>query len=99
MFSSVHFIKRPHPGKPVWQPAYGIFIIGCLFGLAYVIGGRSLWLPIAMHAAAILFTEVTRLYSVYQAPPWLVGYSEFPQSGLVGSIFVLCAGIALVLLI
>jgi hypothetical protein len=85
-FSSVHFIKRPYPGKPVWQPAYGLFIIGCLFGLAYVIGGRSLWLPIVIHAAAIFVIEVMRLYAVYQAPPWLLGYSEWPQSGLVGSI-------------
>lgn len=99
VFSSVHFIKRSHPGKPVWQPAYGLFIIGCLFGLAYVIGGRSLWIPIAMHAAAVFFTEVMRLYVVHQAPPWLVGYSEFPQSGVVGSIFVLFIGIALVVLI
>jgi hypothetical protein len=97
-FSAVHFVK-PFQGKPVWQPAYGLFIVGCLFGLAYVIGGRSLWLPIAMHAAAIFFTEVMRLYFVYQAPPWLVGYTEWPQSGLVGSILVLCIGIALVLLI
>jgi Type II CAAX prenyl endopeptidase Rce1-like len=98
-FSSVHFIKRPYPGKPVWQPAYGLFIVGCLFGLAYVIAGRSLWLPIVMHAAAIFVIEVMRLYAVYQAPPWLMGYSEWPQSGLVGSILVLCMGIALVVLI
>src|SRR5262245_40390701 len=52
VFSAVHFIK-PFAGKPVWQPAYGLFIIGCLLGLAYVIGGRSLWLPIVMHAAAV----------------------------------------------
>jgi hypothetical protein len=97
-FSAVHFVK-PFRGKPVWQPAYGLFIVGCLFGLAYVIGGRSLWLPIAVHAAAIFFTEVMRLYFVHQAPPWLVGYTEWPQSGLVGSILVLCMGIALVLLI
>jgi membrane protease YdiL (CAAX protease family) len=99
VFSSVHFIKRSYPGKPVWQPAYGLFIIGCLLGLAFVIGGRSLWMPIAMHAAAVLVSEAMRLYVVLQAPPWLVGYAEFPQSGLIGSIFVLCAGVALVMLI
>jgi hypothetical protein len=98
VFSSVHFIKR-HPGKPIWQPAYGLFIIGCLFGFAYVVGGRSLWLPIVMHATAVFVTEVMKLYAVHRAPLWLVGYTEWPQSGLVGSIFVLCAGIALVLLI
>lgn len=51
VFSSAHFVKRGYPAKPVWQPAYGLFIVSCLFGLAYVIGGRSLWLPIALHAA------------------------------------------------
>ena len=99
VFSSVHFIKKGYPGKPVWQPAYGLFIVGCLFGLAYVVGGRSLWLPIAMHAAAIFVNEVMRLYTVYQGPPWLIGYGEWPQCGLIGSILVLCMGIALVALI
>jgi len=98
VFSSVHFIKR-HPGKPIWQPAYGLFIIGCLFGFAYVVGGRSLWLPIVMHATAIFVIEVMKLYAVHRAPLWLLGYTEWPQSGLVGSIFVLCTGIALALLI
>ena len=99
VFSAVHFIKRPYPGKPMWQPAYGLFIVGCLFGLAYVIGGRSLWLPIAVHAAAILVTEVAKLYVVYQRPPWLLGYAEFPHCGLAGSLTVLGMGIALVVLI
>jgi hypothetical protein len=99
VFSSVHFIKRSYPGKPVWQPAYGLFVVGCLLGLAYVVGGRSLWLPIVVHAAAVFAIEVMRLYSVYQAPPWLVGYSEFPQSGLIGSALILCVGIALAALV
>jgi hypothetical protein len=98
VFSSVHFV-RPSHGKPIWQPAYGLFIVGCLFGLAYVIGGRSLWLPIVMHATVIFVCQVMRLYVVYQAPPWLVGYPDWPQSGLMGSLYVLCAGIALVVLI
>ena len=99
VFSSAHFVKRAYPGKPVWQPAYGLFIVSCLFGLAYVLGGRSLWLPIALHAAAVFVVEVAKLYVVFQAPAWLVGYAEFPQSGLVGSILVLCVAIALVVLI
>jgi hypothetical protein len=99
VFASTHFIKRPDASRPVWQPAYGLFIIGCLFGLAYVVGGRSLWLPIAMHGAAVFGIEVMRLYLVYQGPPWLLGYSEFPQSGLLGSLLVLGVAIALVLLV
>ncbi len=99
IFSSVHFIKPLDPGKSVWLSAYGLFIIGCLFGLAYVVGGRSLWLPIVMHAAIVLVVEVMKLYTVFLAPPWLLGYPDWPQSGLVGSIFVLCIGIVLVALI
>jgi membrane protease YdiL (CAAX protease family) len=98
-FSAVHFIKPSYPGKPIWQPAYGLFIVGCLFGLAYLVGGRTLWLPIVMHAVAIFVTEVMRLYVRYQGPAWLVGYSEWPQCGLIGSIYVLGVGIALVLLV
>ena len=98
VFASVHFIK-PSPGKPFWQPAYGFFIVGCLFGLCYVIGGRSLWLPIVVHATAVFIIEVPKLYTVQIAPRWLMGYPEWPQSGLVGSLFVLCVAIALVVLI
>ena len=67
--------------------------------MVYVLGGRTLWLPIAVHAAAVLGIEVMRLYVVHQAPPWLVGYGEFPQSGLIGSLAILAVAIALVALI
>jgi hypothetical protein len=97
-FAAIHFVK-PTKGKPVRQFAYGYFIVGCLFGLAYVVGGRSLWLPIVIHATAVFVIEVARLYIVFQAPPWLVGYPESPQSGLVGSLLILGAGIALVWLV
>jgi membrane protease YdiL (CAAX protease family) len=99
-FSSVHFIKKSREqGKAVWQRAYGLFIIGCLLGLAYVVGGRSLWLPISIHAAAVYVIEIMRLYVVFTGPPWLVGQPEFPQSGLIGSLYVLGVAIALVALI
>jgi len=97
-FASVHFVKPPKD-KPVWQAAYGYFIVGCLFGLAYVVGGRSLWLPIVVHATAVFVIEVARLYVVFKAPRWLIGYPESPQSGLVGSVFIAAAGIALIGLI
>ena len=99
VFASIHFVKPPPGDRRIWQPAWGLFIVSCLFGLAYVLGGRSLWLPIAVHSAAVLAIEVMRLYVVFQGPPWLIGYSEFPQSGLLGSLAVLAMGIALVLLI
>jgi Type II CAAX prenyl endopeptidase Rce1-like len=99
LFSSIHFIKVPGYDKPVWQPTWGLFFVGCLFGLAYVVGGRSLWLPIVMHAAAIFVTELMKLYVLFQGPHWLVGYPEFPQSGLIGSLLVLFMAIMLVVLI
>jgi len=99
VFASTHFVKKPDTSRGIWQPAYGLFIIGCLFGLAYVVGGRSLWLPIAVHGSAVLGIEVMRLYVVYRGPPWLLGYAEFPQSGLLGSLLVLGTAIGLVTLI
>jgi len=98
VFASVHFVK-PVKGRPIWQATYGYFIVGCLFGLAYIVGGRSLWLPIVVHATAVFVIEVARLYLVFKAPRWLIGFPESPQSGLVGTIFVLVAAIALVALI
>ena len=98
VFSAMHFIKA-YGDKALWQQAYGYFIVGCLFGLAYIVGGRSLWLPIAMHGGAVFVVEVMRLYSVIEGPPWLAGYSYSPQSGLIGSLCVLGMAIALVALI
>ena len=97
-FASVHFVK-PAKGKPVFQFAYGYFLVGCLFGLAYVVGGRSLWLPIAIHAAAVFGIEVLRLYVKFEGPRWLIGCSESPQSGLIGSAVIVGVGIFLLILI
>ena len=97
-FAAIHFVK-PAKGKPVRQAAWGYFLVGCLFGLAYVVGGRSLWLPIAVHATAVFGIEVLRLYVVFEAPRWLIGFSESPQSGLIGSVVVVLVGVALVALI
>jgi Type II CAAX prenyl endopeptidase Rce1-like len=97
-FALVHFIKPPR-GKPVGQGIYGFFVAGCVFGLAYIVGGRSLWLPIVMHATAIFCIEVMRLYAAYKGPRWLIGFPEAPHSGLIGSIGVAGMAIALVALI
>jgi hypothetical protein len=98
VFASVHFVK-PAKGKPVFQAAYGYFLVGCLFGWAYVLGGRNLWLPVAVHTAAVFGIEVLRLYVKFEAPRWLIGFSESPQSGLFGSAVVCCVGLALPFLI
>jgi hypothetical protein len=97
-FAAIHFVK-PAKGKPVRQAAYGYFLVGCVFGLAYVLGGRSLWLPVAVHASAVFAIEVARLYVVFEAPRWLIGFSESPQSGLVGTAVVALVAIGLVVLI
>ena len=100
VFASLHFVKKPEGGKrAVWQPAYGLFIVSCLFGLAYVLGGRSLWLPVAVHGVAVFAIEVPKLYVAYHGPRWLIGYPEFPHCGLLGSLVVLFTAAALVLLV
>jgi hypothetical protein len=99
LFAAVHFIKRPGPQNPLLQHAYGFFAAGCLFGVAFVVGGRSLWLPIVLHATGILTVELNRLYMTFEGPRWLVGFSESPQSGLIGSLVLLCIAGALPLLI
>lgn len=96
IFSSLHFVK-PHDGsRAIRQPAYGLFLVGCLFGLAYVVGGRTLWLPIVVHGTAVFGIEIVRLYIAHNGPPWLIGYSEFPQSGVVGTFLVCCVAAVLV---
>lgn len=86
IFSAVHFVRPGYPGKPVWQASVGFFMAGCLFGVAYLCGGHTLWFPIAVHSAGIFGTEVMRLYVVYQGPPLLVGYPAYPHCGLCGAI-------------
>lgn len=100
LFAALHFVKKPLDAKrAVWQPAYGLFIVSCLFGLAYVLGGHSLWLPIAVHGAAVFGIEVPKLYVAYHGPRWLIGYPEFPHCGLLGSLVVLVTAAALVRLL
>jgi uncharacterized membrane protein YidH (DUF202 family) len=98
-FSSVHFIRRQPQSKPVWQQAYGFFLAGCLFGVAYIVGGRNLWLPIPVHATAILMIEIERLYCQFTGPRWLTGFAESPYSGLIGNVAVVGMAIALVILV
>jgi hypothetical protein len=81
IFSAVHFV-RPH--LTVRQPAVGLFAVGVVLGTAYVSSGHSLWLPIALHAAGILYTEVSKLYTEYRGPARFVGTPVFPHCGIVG---------------
>ena len=95
-FSSVHFLRARHPGAAVWRPAWGLFLVGCVLGAIYVRFGGTLWMPVAVHAGAILVCEWSRLLFTYKAPPWLIGYAEFPQSGVVGGTGLIFVGIVVV---
>lgn len=99
LFSSVHFIRRQPKGKPVWQQAYGFFLAGCLFGIGFIVGGRNLWVPIALHAWAILIIEIGRLYCQFTGPRWIVGFAESPYSGVIGTVAAAGMALALVMLI
>lgn len=97
IFSVMHFLRPRRPGLPLWQPMWGLFLVGCLFGAAYLHAGRTLWLPIGLHAGAILICQWARLTTKHTGPPWLVGYGEHPQSGVVGFITILIVAAAVCL--
>lgn len=85
VFSSVHFVRRRDSRrKPPLQPAIGLFFVGIVLGTAYVVGGQSLWLAVALHAAGILAVELPRSFVVYKADPKWIGYRSFPHSGPLG---------------
>ncbi len=96
LFTAVHFVK---PRTEPWQRAYGFFIVGCLFGFSYVLAGRTLWVPIAVHAAAVYVVEITRLYTVFKGPRWLIGLNNVPQGGVLGSFLILFIALALAVLL
>ncbi len=81
IFASVHFFR---PQKRVLLPALGLFGLGLILGAAYVLGGYSYWLPVAIHAGGVVFIQVSRPFVEYKGPPWLVGYSSYPICGVLG---------------
>jgi hypothetical protein len=81
LFSAVHFLR---PQKRTLLPAVGLFALGWTLGLAYLIGGHTLWLPVAIHAAGVLFIQVFRPFVEYRGPAWLVGYRSYPICGVLG---------------
>lgn len=87
VFSAVHFLRPANPSVSQWQAAFGLFVVGSVLGVAYFVGGRTLWFPIAIHAAGILVTETMRLYTVYKARPFIIGYPTFPHCGVMGVSF------------
>ncbi len=90
IFSSVHFARRRDSRrKPPLQPAIGLFFVGIVLGSAYVAGGQSLWLPIAVHAAGVVAVELPRSFVIYKASPLWIGYRSFPHSGPLGIVLMI----------
>ena len=95
LFSSVHFFRDQ---KHVFLPAVGLFGLGLALGVAYVVGGHTIWLPVAMHAAGVWCIQLSRVFAEYEGPSWLVGYRSYPICGVLGfGLMVLLTGWVVVL--
>jgi membrane protease YdiL (CAAX protease family) len=81
VFSAVHFLR---PQKRTLLPGIGLYALGWTLGLAYLVGGHTIWLPVAIHAGGVLFIQVFRPFVEYRGPAWLVGYRSYPICGILG---------------
>lgn len=81
IFCSVHFVR---PLKNTILPALGLFALGILLGIAYILGGRNCWLPITIHASGVWIIQVLRPFVIYRGPAWLIGYPSYPICGILG---------------
>jgi len=81
VFAGVHFLR---PQKRTLLPALGLFGLGLMLGVAYVISGQSCWLPIAIHAGGVWVIQVMRPFVTYRGPVILTGYSSYPMCGVLG---------------
>jgi membrane protease YdiL (CAAX protease family) len=80
-FAAAHFLR---PQKHPALAAAGLFYVGLVLGAVYLLSGRNYLLPIAVHAAGVLFIQVTRPVSYYLGPSWLIGRSSYPVAGVLG---------------
>ncbi len=81
IFALAHFLR---PQKHTLLAAIGLFYVGLVLGLMYLLSGHHYLLPIAFHAAGVFFIQATRPLTVYYGPAWLVGRSTYPIAGLLG---------------
>jgi hypothetical protein len=81
IFSSLHFIR---PLKNTILPALGLFALGVVLGIAYVLSGRNCWVPITIHASGVWMVQMLRPFVTYRAPAWLIGYPSYPICGALG---------------
>lgn len=80
IFASVHFVR---PSK-YYGASPGLFCLGCVLGLGYVVGGHTYWIPAGLHAGGVLSIQILRPFLVHKAPAWIVGYRSYPIAGAVG---------------
>ena len=80
VFSSLHFIR---PAK-TYGPALGLFVLGCLLGTAYIVGGHTYWLPVGVHAGGVLAIKLLQPFVEYRGPSWVIGDRTYPIAGVVG---------------
>ncbi len=88
IFAAVHFLR---PQKHSWLAAVGLFYVGLVLGLVYLLSGHHYLLPIAFHAGGVLYIQVTRPVTSYQGPAWLIGRPTYPIAGLLGLLAVTAA--------
>jgi membrane protease YdiL (CAAX protease family) len=85
VFAAAHYVRRV---KRTWTFA-GHLALGTLFCVAFFVTGRSLWLPLGLHAGGVLVLMGVRPFVRYTGPAWLVGASIFPYAGVVGIVALL----------
>jgi membrane protease YdiL (CAAX protease family) len=79
LFAAMHFLR---PQKRPLLAAVGLFYVGLALGAAYLLAGHNYLLPVAIHAAGVLFIQVTRPICRYVGPAWLIGRSSYPIAGV-----------------
>jgi membrane protease YdiL (CAAX protease family) len=84
VFSSLHFIR---PQKRLIFPWLGLFGLGVALGWLYLVGGHTLWLPVALHAGGVWYIQTSRPFVSYDGPGWLIGYRSYPICGVLGLAF------------
>ncbi len=85
LFAAGHRWRQRRRRRPVVQPLVGHSVFALTLATAYVADGLRLWLPTAIHAAAILAVQISRATLRNQGRHRLwVGTRSEPHSGLIG---------------
>lgn len=85
VFAAAHYVRRV---KRTWT-FVGHLALGTLFCVAFFVTGRSLWMPLGLHAGGVLVLMGVRPFVRYTGPVWLVGASIFPYASVVGIVALL----------